>query len=46
MRGVNPLKFVLVNEGAVERSLELEEWLISWWVDSLKKMRPSYWFEV
>ena len=35
MRGVNPLKF-----------FELEEWLRSWGGDSLKKMRPSYWFEV
>ena len=46
MIGVSPLKFVLFDEGGVERSPELEDWLISWWGDSIKKMQPSDWFEM
>ena len=45
MRGVNPLKFSL-DERGLEISLELEEWLRSWWGDSPNKMQPSGWFEV
>ena len=46
MRGINSLKLVLVYEGAVEISPELEEWLRYWWVDSLKKICQIDWFEV
>ena len=46
MRVVNSLKFVLVDEGAVEISPGLEGWIRSWCVDNLNKMRPSDLFEV
>ena len=46
MRGVNPLKHVLLDEGVVEIPPELEEWLRYWWGYSIKKMRPNDWFEV
>ena len=46
MRGLNPVKIVLVDEGEVERPQKLEEWLRSWWVDSIKKMRRGDWFKV
>ena len=45
-RGINPLQFVPVDEGAVEISPGLKGWLISWWGENLKKMRPYDWFEV
>ena len=46
MRGVKPLKPVPVDVGAVEILRGLEECLRSWWGANIKKIQPSYWFEV
>ena len=41
MRGLNPLKLVPLDEGAVKISPGLEGWIGSWWGDNIKKMWPS-----
>ena len=44
MRELNPLNVFPVYEGATEISPGLEVWLISWWGDNIKNMRPIDWF--
>ena len=45
IRGLNPLKFVLLVQGALDSSNSNEPWLSSWWGYSLALLKVLYWFE-
>ena len=45
MRGINPLKFVPLGKGDMERYDKLEPWLRYWWGDTFTAMENPYWFE-
>ena len=38
MRGLNPLKYVPLVKGDIERSDKFDPWLRSWWVETLNEM--------
>ena len=44
MRGMNPLQFFLLDQGAVARSGKLELWIRTWWGDNLNILSAKYWF--
>ena len=45
MRGFNPLQFVPLRKGAMEKSDKLYPWLRSLWGDTLTEMEKPDWFE-
>ena len=45
MRNLNPLQFLPLGQGAVERSDKLDPWLRSWWGDNLISTETSDLFE-
>ena len=45
MRGLKPLQFVYLGQGAVERSDKLEPWMRYWWGETLDSIETSHYFE-
>ena len=45
MKGLNPLQFLPLGKGYMERSDELEPWMRYWQDDTLTAMEISDWFE-
>ena len=45
MRGLKPLQFVPLYQGAVYLSEKLEPWIRPWWGESLTSLSSKYWFE-
>ena len=45
IRGINPLQFVPLDQGAVAISAKLESWFRTWWGDILNGLIAKYWFE-
>ena len=45
MRGLDPLHFVPLDQGALVRLAKLEPWIRTWWEEVLISLSAKDWFE-